>query len=674
MIWCCQIALLLVSNFALVLSVEPKEEPEQDKFGTYLEAYIPPGDESYTNSYVGDNSSWRHFMDQYSGSTADYTKYLADYGGPQADYSHYVSLYSSMAGSNPTSGNNWQSKGGEQLSAWNKSMTSTFDTYIPGSFENFAEQSTDSRMGQGGGGGQGSAGRQGAGGSSKSGGEGGGGGGAAASGSGGGASGYWPFGAGRSVNGATGGAQGEASGGPDDEVGYKPFALKFVEQYATSEGLQNAFDYEGKEFASNGMQAGNTAQYAEYMMKYAPDWVSDTRSATAMTQKDSSASKSSAKSDESTGSAKNKASSASSTKDLQANLKKFDAVEKQVEIAEVGAAQLRNASSDVSFAAWSVSRHPLPAAKTTETKKQRTEALQLWAITSEKDLLETAKKWQQGVEKDAAAAKTGAKGLLQHDSSSSAAKAAAHALLHRAETADAAARVAGPKLEKSFKDALHATLERAKQNALRLPVAQVEAKHPKPKASAKEQATKHQIQKPDQAHPKTQDTKPQTQKTQQQPQQSHPQAQAQPQKSHSQPLTQKAKTQLQKAQPQKAQLQKAFPRPQPMKAEPQQDKTKQKAEIASKLQNLRSPGSTSAVKAQQEQPLKLQASQEVALTPPVKFLSWLGLENSVDAVPGRLLLGLVLTTGLFAAVNGFLSRVDRLRETPFVQVRLLEMS
>lgn len=607
-------------------------------------------------------------MDQYSGSTADYTKYLADYGGPQADYNHYVSLYSSMAGSQPTSGDNWQSKGGEQLSAWNKSMTSTFDTYIPGSFENFAEQSTQSR-GQGGGGDQGSATLQGAI-SSQSGG---------GAGYGGGASGYSPFGS-RSMVTEDGGTQGE---------GYKPFALKFVEQYATSAGLQNAFDYEGKEFASNGMQAGNTAQYAEYMMNYAPDWVSDTRSATAMTQKDSSASKSSAKSDGSTGSTKKKASSSSSTKDLEANLKKFDAVEKQVEIAEVGSAQLRNASTDVSFAAWSVSRHPLPATKTTETQKQRIATdigLQLWAATSEKDLLDTAKKWQQGVEKDAAAAKTGAKGLLQHDSSSAAAKAAAHALLHRAETAEAAARAAGPKLEKSFKDTLHATLERAKQDARKLPVAQVEANHPKPKVSPKEQGTKHEIQKPDQAHPKTQDTKlkaqdtksktqdtkPQTQKTQQQPKESHSQPQLQ--KSHPQP----AKAQLQKAQPQqqKAKPEKAELRTQHMKAEPQQDKAAKTAEITAKQQNLRSPGSTSAVNSQQERAPKLQASQEVAGTTSVNLFSLLGLEHdtSIDAVPGRLLLGLVLTTGLFAAVSGFLSRVDGVRETSPVQVRLLEMA
>eukprot|EP00913_Durusdinium_trenchii_P001382 g1279.t1 len=62
-------------------------------------------------------------------------------------------------------------------------------------------------------------------------------------------------------------------GGGGNEVGYEPFARPWVVQYATDEGGNNAFDYEGKEFASGGMQMGGVQDYADYMNQYAGEWV-----------------------------------------------------------------------------------------------------------------------------------------------------------------------------------------------------------------------------------------------------------------------------------------------------------------------------------------------------------------------------------------------------------------
>lgn len=68
-------------------------------------------------------------------------------------------------------------------------------------------------------------------------------------------------------------SQGGGGGGGGSEVGYEPFAKPWVVQYATDEGGQNAFDYEGKEFASGGMEMGGVQDYADYMNQYAGEWV-----------------------------------------------------------------------------------------------------------------------------------------------------------------------------------------------------------------------------------------------------------------------------------------------------------------------------------------------------------------------------------------------------------------
>eukprot|EP00933_Yihiella_yeosuensis_P010943 TRINITY_DN11784_c1_g1_i1.p1 TRINITY_DN11784_c1_g1~~TRINITY_DN11784_c1_g1_i1.p1 ORF type:complete len:485 (+),score=85.94 TRINITY_DN11784_c1_g1_i1:86-1540(+) len=245
--------------------------PAQASFGKYMKEYLPPGDSSYTDSFVANNASWRKYMSDYAGKSADYSKYLSEYGGKVANYDQYVSLYSSMAGPQPTSGSDWGSKGSQQLSAFNKSMESTFATYIPGNYGQMAQEGTEGREqgsggqssggnqgGGSGGGGQGGQGGQGQGGSS---------------GEGGGSSGEGGNGGSEDGQEGTGsGSNGQAGKG---QVGYEPFARKFVSQYASSEGTHNAFDYEGKEFASGGMSMGDTAQYAEYMDRYAPEWVTD---------------------------------------------------------------------------------------------------------------------------------------------------------------------------------------------------------------------------------------------------------------------------------------------------------------------------------------------------------------------------------------------------------------
>lgn len=238
-----------------------KDADAQDSFNDkYLMSYLPPGDEHYTDSWVGENSSWRSYMSQYSGKSGDYQKYLKQYGGPQANYDQYVSLYASMAGADVTSGKDYNSKGKSQLDAWNKSMVTTYNLYIPGPYENFAEQATEERTGNGGQGvGKGTMG-EGQGGSSGA------GGGGQPQGSGSGGMPWIPSGGG-------GGEKETEGGGGGNEVGYEPFARPWVVQYATDEGGNNAFDYEGKEFASGGMQMGGVQDYADYMNQYAGEWV-----------------------------------------------------------------------------------------------------------------------------------------------------------------------------------------------------------------------------------------------------------------------------------------------------------------------------------------------------------------------------------------------------------------
>lgn len=248
----------------LLSTARAKDADAQNSFNDkYLKSYLPPGDEHYTDSWVGSNSSWRHYMSDFSGKSGDYQKYLSEYGGPQANYDQYVSLYASMAGSDVTSGDNYMGKGKSQLNAWNKSMMTTYNLYIPGPYENFAEQATEERTEKKGQGvGQGTMN------------EGHGGGGESEGGSGG--TPWMPKGGKESHSqGGSGGGGGDGGGdgGGGGEVGYEPFARPWVVQYATSEGGHNAFDYEGKEFASGGMEMGGVQDYADYMNQYAGEWV-----------------------------------------------------------------------------------------------------------------------------------------------------------------------------------------------------------------------------------------------------------------------------------------------------------------------------------------------------------------------------------------------------------------
>ncbi|CAE7864975.1 unnamed protein product [Symbiodinium microadriaticum] len=162
-------------------------------------------------------------------------------------------------------------------------MMQTYNTYIPGPYENFAEQATeDTRKGKaelrigcadareeraesgGNSVGQGTMGE--------------GGGGAGGGGS------MVPGGGHEKGSGSGGGLPwGHATpihGSPKDhfyehggQVGYEPFAQPWVSQYATDEGGHNAFSYEGKEFASGGMEMGSVGDFAEYMRDYALDWL-----------------------------------------------------------------------------------------------------------------------------------------------------------------------------------------------------------------------------------------------------------------------------------------------------------------------------------------------------------------------------------------------------------------
>jgi hypothetical protein len=71
---------------------------EQDNFGQYMGAYLPPGDSSYTDKWLGKKASFRGYMDKYSSGYANYTKYTSQYGGKSANYQQYVTMYAAMAG------------------------------------------------------------------------------------------------------------------------------------------------------------------------------------------------------------------------------------------------------------------------------------------------------------------------------------------------------------------------------------------------------------------------------------------------------------------------------------------------------------------------------------------------------------------------------------------------
>ncbi|CAE7614373.1 unnamed protein product [Symbiodinium sp. CCMP2456] len=161
-----------------------------------------------------------------------------------------------------------------QLSAWNKldskeSMMQTYNTYIPGPYENFAEQATEERAESGGNSvGQGTMGEGG----------GGGGGGSMVPGGGhekGSGSGGLPWGHATPIHGSPKDHFYEHGG----QVGYEPFAQPWVSQYATDEGGHNAFSYEGKEFASGGMEMGSVGDFAEYMRDYALNWLPESSQA-----------------------------------------------------------------------------------------------------------------------------------------------------------------------------------------------------------------------------------------------------------------------------------------------------------------------------------------------------------------------------------------------------------
>ncbi|CAJ1396710.1 unnamed protein product [Effrenium voratum] len=95
-------------TLARVISMPNEAEDAQNNFNErYVKSYLPPGDDQYTDKWVGGNSSWRSYMSQY-GAAGDYQKFLKQYGGPQANYDQYVSLYSSMAGPGVTSGDNYK--------------------------------------------------------------------------------------------------------------------------------------------------------------------------------------------------------------------------------------------------------------------------------------------------------------------------------------------------------------------------------------------------------------------------------------------------------------------------------------------------------------------------------------------------------------------------------------
>jgi len=130
------------------------QNAEQNHFVTYLKQYLPPGDyKAYVQQWVGANASWRQYKDQYSDKMANYTGFVSLYGGQPADYNQYVARYSSMAGSQPASGQNWQGKRDEQVVAWGKSMKDTTGEYVPEAFEQYAARPMQARAASDGNGG-----------------------------------------------------------------------------------------------------------------------------------------------------------------------------------------------------------------------------------------------------------------------------------------------------------------------------------------------------------------------------------------------------------------------------------------------------------------------------------------------------------------------------------------
>eukprot|EP00930_Biecheleria_cincta_P039809 TRINITY_DN27329_c0_g1_i1.p1 TRINITY_DN27329_c0_g1~~TRINITY_DN27329_c0_g1_i1.p1 ORF type:complete len:610 (-),score=137.58 TRINITY_DN27329_c0_g1_i1:416-2245(-) len=338
---------LLAVAVARTESADDASENMQEHFGTFLQEYLPPGDDKYTESWTGDNSSWRNYMDKFGGSNAGYSHYLHQFGGSQADYGQYVSLYSSMAGSGVTSGNDYNSKGKSQLASWNKTMAKTYDKYIPGSYEHFAMQATQERA----------AGKTPDEGGAQNAGMGGGAGGGAGGGSGGGgaAGGGAAGGAGNSGSGGheggEGSKQGENEGGEQHEVGYKRFAEPYVSEYATDEGEHNAFDYEGKEFASAGMDMGSVGDYSNYVENYAGSWVPEGSASVAQPSKPVAMEAISLPASQPLDKASQLTGESGAT---PANL---ESVRQAVMRVEASVTELHRAASDKAYADWTISRH-----------------------------------------------------------------------------------------------------------------------------------------------------------------------------------------------------------------------------------------------------------------------------------------------------------------------------
>jgi len=473
-----------------------KKEPGQDNFDQYMSSYLPAGDDSYTKSFVGDNASWRNYETSYAGKSADYSAYLSKYGGKQANYGKYVSLYSSMAGSQPTSGKDYKGKGKEQLSAWNKTMTKTYDKYIPGAYESFAKESTEVR-GQGGGqqqgGGTGGGSQQGSGSSQ---------GGGSSQGSGGG-----NHGSGGSSQGS-GGGQGQGEGGgqeSDKKVGYEAFAGHWVQEYATAEGASNAFDYEGKEFASNGMGMGGSAGYADYMNQYAPGFTTEDGGGMMGSAKQPSEDIAVGADDEDLlrkPTELEEAPHEDASEDQV--LEHFQRTAAAVEQVEAEAAKLGAAARDQAYADWAASRHR-PAAKVEgeaaetvvprqilrdamaglqgdATKQQNAEksasSAMDWLLQAETDQvrsqgvaahkgsIQAARRWSADVEREAAAARASAEALLLLPGLAPPQAAAGAALLRRSEAAWEEAHEAGLRLEQSLDDAASRATQTATKEIL----------------------------------------------------------------------------------------------------------------------------------------------------------------------------------------------------------------
>lgn len=309
----------------------------QKNFGMFMEQYLPPGDDKFTEKFTGGNSSWRDYMSKYGGGSSGYDHYIHQFGGSQADYGQYVSLYSSMAGTGVTSGGDYNSKGKSQLAAWNKTMAKTYDKYIPGSYEHFAAQATEERAAgkvptEGGGGAQQNAGGAGQGGGGGSGG---------------------PSETGSSGSGGGGGESGEGSsqqqhengGGEQHEVGYKRFAEPYVSEYAAGEE-HNAYDYEGIEFASAGMDMGSVGDFSNYVENYAGNWVPEGSASAAKPSKPAGMEATS-----------RPASTPADEEFHAAAHPNLEAAQKAAMGAEASVTQLHRASLDKAYATWSVAKH-----------------------------------------------------------------------------------------------------------------------------------------------------------------------------------------------------------------------------------------------------------------------------------------------------------------------------